>query len=361
MTRKIFIIILFFAHSAIAVETDLEALGLDNVDDKKNTSENTINKYNKDNKNHIYNKYNVYNKDSVLSRISDLSNNPKNKLEKIKNKTPAKPLNKAIKQSKKKILKKSHNDNFAKKNTLKNLREKYKVDFEGDKKNLTSEEKLFSDKDRFLTYDLPPPPILDRNRDSENKHIPTIPTPQERIDDMFLSITSRDGAYFNATYNYVKNPNATNDVGETILTRAILLQNHAVVASILAKGANPDIPNKLGHTPFDIAIEMMDMRSAKILADMNADLSYKDGFDRTYLMHGSRVGFLPMVDFLVSRGVDVNEVDTNGITALSIAYRHKKDIIVKFLLKRGAKTWVEKPFNPSNQSIIKELETRWKK
>ena len=33
----------------------------------------------------------------------------------------------------------------------------------------------------------------------------------------------------------------------------------------------------------------------------------------------------------------------------------------KYLLKKGAKTWIEKVFNKSDQQLIRELENRWKK
>jgi len=139
------------------------------------------------------------------------------------------------------------------------------------------------------------------------------------------------------------------------------LQKYGVMSSILAKGADPDLPNALGHTAFDIAIEMLDLKAANILINMNANLNYVDGFGRTYLMHAARVGFFPMVDLLVSQGVDVNSVDNDGFTALSIAYRHKKDIISAFLIKKGAEPWIKKPYDPEQQNLIKELENRWKR
>ena len=138
------------------------------------------------------------------------------------------------------------------------------------------------------------------------------------------------------------------------------MKKHAIAASILAKEANPDLPNALGYTPIDIAIEMLDIKSIELLANNNANIHYFDGFGRTYLMHAVRVGFLPAVEFFISRGVDVNSMDNDGFTALAIAYRHKKEVIVKFLLKNGAKTWIEKPFNPERESLIKELENHWR-
>lgn len=78
-------------------------------------------------------------------------------------------------------------------------------------------------------------------------------------------------------------------------------------------------------------------------------------------MQAARVGFLPGVDLLVSRGVDVNLMDNDGFSALAIAYRHKKEVIAQYLLKHGAKTWVEKTYDPTPQTMIQELEGRWKK
>ena len=105
---------------------------------------------------------------------------------------------------------------------------------------------------------------------------------------------------------------------------------------------------------------MMYLKTAQILIDMNADCNYIDGLGRSYLMHAARVGFLPMVQLLVEQKVDVNATDNQGITALSIAYKHKKDIIAKFLLKSGAKSWIEIPAKSQDQILIKELENRWK-
>jgi ankyrin repeat protein len=101
------------------------------------------------------------------------------------------------------------------------------------------------------------------------------------------------------------------------------------------------------------------MKSAQILIDMNADPNYIDGLGRTYLMYAARAGFLPMVDLLISQGVDIDAADNDGLTALTISYKYKKDVIVKFLLKSGAQPWIKKPYNADQQSLIKELDGRW--
>lgn len=284
-------------------------------------------------------------------------------------------LQKRIEQEKKAaFLKKEKDKKEAKAKRLNKLREEYLIKLKsGENSELSDEdfavenplilpkEKTFRWSDRFISYDPPPLPILDNYRGNDNKHIPTIMTMQEKVDNMFEAINSHNPAYFNSAYQYILDPNIHNLNGETILTYATLFQKYGVMTSILAKGADPDLPNALGHTPLDIAIEMLDMKSAQILIDMNADPNYVNGFGRTYLMHAARVGFLPMVDLLISQKVDINATDNDGVTALGIAYKHKKNVVVKLLLKSGAEPWIQKPYKPENQSLIKELETRWGK
>lgn len=216
------------------------------------------------------------------------------------------------------------------------------------------------DINKFATEELPAPPILNRFRTSDNLHIPAIPTFAEKLDVLFESVASGDVNFFNSAYKNIENPDVQNRSGDTILTYSVLLGEHPVIASILAKEANPDLPNALGYTPMDISIELLDIRAIELLANNNANIYHLDAFGRTYLMHAARVGFLPAVDFFISRGVDVNVMDNDGFTALAIAYRHKKEVIVKFLLKSGAKTWIEKPYNPERESLIKELENHWR-
>jgi hypothetical protein len=252
---------------------------------------------------------------------------------------------------------------------LNELREQYLIKIDADSGQESdedfdeNEEKIVPHKkeiNRFITEELPAPPILNRFRTAENMHIPTVLTPKEKIDTLFEAIASGNIGFFNSAYKNVDNSNAKNQFGDTILTYATLTKKYSVIASVLSKGADPNKTNNLGYTPLDIAIEMLDSKALELLIENKADINYLDNFGRTYLMHAARVGFLPAVESLVSRGADVNAMDNDGFTALSIAYRHKKEIIVKYLLKNGAKTWIEKPYDPQNQSLIKELENRWK-
>ena len=212
----------------------------------------------------------------------------------------------------------------------------------------------------FAIEELPPLPILNRSRTPDNFHIPFVYTPKEYIDVMFSAISMGSVSYFNEAFKYVLNPNVKNDQGDTILTYAIFLKKYSVISSALSKGADPNLPNTLGHTPVSIAIELVDFQALELLEKNNADLKYKDAFGRTYLMHASRVGFLPAVDLLVKNNLNINDMDDDGFTALSIAYRHRKELVVQYLLKNGAKTWIEKTYNPQKRYYIDELNNRWK-
>lgn len=246
----------------------------------------------------------------------------------------------------------------AKRMKLQALREKYLQDFNRQARGnqVVPRRKELS---KFVTEKLPALPILERYRTSDNVHIPIIFTPQERVQMLFDAISSGNVAYFNSTYAYVKNPNAKNKRGDTMLSYSVILQKHPITTAILHQGANPNATNSLGYSPMDIAIEMLDLKSIELLIKNKARTDYVDAFGRTYLMHASRVGFLPAVQLFIAAGIDVNAMDKDGFTALSIAYRHRKEVIVKYLLKNGAKTWIEKPYDPKRQSLIQELETRW--
>jgi len=213
---------------------------------------------------------------------------------------------------------------------------------------------------RFAIEELPAYPILLPTRSEDNFHIPFINTPKQILNLAFQAVRDGDILRFKEIYKSVKNPNIQNEFGDTFLTQAILTKNHQLVAEILANGADPDLPNRLGYTPIEIAIELLDFRSLQILSENYADVKSLDRFGRTYLMHASRVGFLPAVDLFVKKGVDVNAIDKDGFSALSIAYRHKKEVVVQYLLKNNAKQWNERKSIPQNQSLINELQNRWK-
>ena len=212
----------------------------------------------------------------------------------------------------------------------------------------------------FALDELPAFPILSPNRTEDNFHIPCILTPRQKITMLFDAIKDGDVLRFIEIFKQVQNPNLQNEHGDTLLTNAILAKKYAIMAEILAHGADPDLPNQLGYTPIEIAVEMLDFIALKLLVENRANINSIDRFGRTYLMHSSRVGFLPAVDLFVKNGIDINAVDNDGFSALSIAYRHKKEVVVQYLIKNGSKQWMERKNIPEKQTLINELENRWK-
>jgi ankyrin repeat protein len=137
------------------------------------------------------------------------------------------------------------------------------------------------------------------------------------------------------------------------------MQKHEATSFLLSNGAHPNLKNKLGYTPLNVAIELSDYISVELLVNMGANIEQSDNFGVNYLMQAVRVGNFPIVDILLEKNIDVNSVDDNGFTALDIAYRDRKEILVKYLKKHGAKTWIRKDY-AKKESIIQELERRWK-
>jgi ankyrin repeat protein len=206
-----------------------------------------------------------------------------------------------------------------------------------------------------------PPPLLNRFKSPDNSHHPIIISNSEKIDFMFKTIAENRIDDFNSIFSSINNPNIKNSFGDTLLTFAVLMKRHDAISSLLSKGANPNLANDLGYTPLNIAIEMVDYKSTSILIEIGgAKVDFIDDLGRTYLMQAARVGSLPIVDLLISKGVDINAADNNGTTALAIAYKHKKDIIAKYLLKFGAKSWIKKNYIEDDTPMIQDLFNKWK-
>ncbi len=62
-----------------------------------------------------------------------------------------------------------------------------------------------------------------------------------------------------------------------------------------------------------------------------------DSLDWTPLHYEAEQGYKDIVDYLVSRGTDINVATNNGKTALSLAKEKGQTEIVELLRKHGAK------------------------
>ena len=134
-----------------------------------------------------------------------------------------------------------------------------------------------------------------------------------------------------------------------------------IVASLLAKGADPNMPNNLGYRPLNIAIEIFDIDTVKTLTNYGVNLNLPDTLGRTYLMQAARVGGIEIIETLVESGANINFTNQNGISALKIAQQYKWEIIVTYLRAKGVKEWesrkdqiIEKPKDSIIQQIQKQ-------
>lgn len=80
-------------------------------------------------------------------------------------------------------------------------------------------------------------------------------------------------------------------------------------------------------------------------------LNRSDSWSETGLYLASKLGFVPIAEFLISAGSDVNVVNISGYTPLTIAIRNKHDEIVDLLLTAGADIHIQKYSTRSNALI----------
>jgi hypothetical protein len=226
---------------------------------------------------------------------------------------------------------------------LRQLKEKYLSEFESPADKDLSEnsegKKIIPRKKAIVNFSVNEnrPPLLARVYDKNNTHTPVILNHDDKINLLFEAFSKHDPAYFASAYKELLEPNLKNKFGDSILTYAALMQRHDIMATILSEGADPDLTNNLGYTALTIAIELNDYKSVQILLESGANINYTDQFLKTYLMQAVITGFLPIIDLLITNNIDINARDSNGNTALDIAISNNKDIVAKFLIKKGAK------------------------
>jgi ankyrin repeat protein len=160
--------------------------------------------------------------------------------------------------------------------------------------------------------------------------------------------------------------NTTNEFGSTPLKLAVAANNYQVVRFflelgqnpngdylmsaaangqldlvklLLQFGANPDYPGCGGNTALMSATAYPEI--FKTLIEHNANVKAKDDYDRTVMMWAALHGSPEVVDLLCRLGVDLEQRDKDGNTALSEATKKGRSEIIKILencLKRQGTT-----------------------
>ncbi|GAB1355016.1 hypothetical protein MASR1M12_37560 [Erysipelotrichia bacterium] len=100
------------------------------------------------------------------------------------------------------------------------------------------------------------------------------------------------------------------------LHKAILARDSALLASLLAGGADPNHKNKDGDTPLIVAAEKEFLRAVPILLEQGADFRATDSSQRTLLQKLAKLNAFALVTDLIERGADVNAVASGSTTPL---------------------------------------------
>ena len=124
--------------------------------------------------------------------------------------------------------------------------------------------------------------------------------------------------------------------GRTALHRAVRQSNLEEVASLLERGANPNVPNHGGQYPLTISAHKGKTKIVKVLLDGGANPNIHDHRGRHPLTMAAHKGRTKVVKVLLEGGVDPNIPDYRGRYPLTMAAHKGKTEVVKILLSGGA-------------------------
>jgi ankyrin repeat protein len=135
-----------------------------------------------------------------------------------------------------------------------------------------------------------------------------------------------------------ENVNNTNHMFGTPLMAAVRFGKTESVAALLARNANPNIPDSIGHLPLAFAARVTNMKEiVKLLVKYGADINAKGYYGRTALHYTAKNGDLRQASFLLENGADLNlRGDVFGFSPLFCAVNSQKPQMVEFLLAHGA-------------------------
>ncbi|GAB9471442.1 Tkl protein kinase [Globisporangium polare] len=185
-------------------------------------------------------------------------------------------------------------------------------------------------------------------RATEGGHLQIVRLLLERGATVDLVDHEGDSALLNAaSYNYV-------EIAQELLTRgaaidllnannftalcyaATIVDSVDAVQLLLARGADPNIPDDQGNTPLLVASERGHFATVAALLDEGADYCCVDNEGQSALFIASMNGHLDVVKILLDRGADIEQATLSGATPLFTAAGNGCLDVVNLLLDRGA-------------------------
>lgn len=125
------------------------------------------------------------------------------------------------------------------------------------------------------------------------------------------------------------NLNSQDKDGDTLLHSAVGWSNKNMINLLLQNGANPNVQNKLGETPFFNENEP-EMVALFVKYKANADIANKAGINA--LQRAVRLNLVDVVRLFLQAGANVNVTDSNGDTLLMKAAVAGNNELVQLLL-----------------------------
>lgn len=128
--------------------------------------------------------------------------------------------------------------------------------------------------------------------------------------------------------------------GETLLHLAARedSSDSTLLRHCITRGLNVDEVSRSGHTPLHLAIQRLQINSAKILLDKGADVNSRDASGMTPLFMAISLGNPELVQLICDSGADINARMIDGTTAYQLAIHfpnrlgsQERNIIIQIL------------------------------
>lgn len=135
------------------------------------------------------------------------------------------------------------------------------------------------------------------------------------------------------------NVNLKVDDMEPALHVAVSMRNYDICEYLLNKGANVNITEQNGYTPLHFACESGNLGISSLLLGKGADVGFQSREGCGPLHFACKSGNLEIVRLLVGKGADMNMQDIHGFTPLHNACIHSNLKIIRYLVENGAKKY----------------------
>jgi ankyrin repeat protein len=100
--------------------------------------------------------------------------------------------------------------------------------------------------------------------------------------------------------------NARNNLGETVLHKAVINHRSDIIRILLDAGADVNIKDQWGKTPLFLAAYNGSIESVALLLDKGPDVNAKDNHGKTPLVSAAEGNHADIIKLLISKGADLD-------------------------------------------------------